>query len=243
MNRKALVVKYRSAVALACSAYNLLNCFRVRKKGRGNRIEAPCALMKKVSVSIKGKNNVVRIGDFSQLQNASIHISGDNNSITIGPWCYLRGTELHIEKNGCTIAVGENTRFIGKTHLAALEGTSIRIGRDCLFADDVHFRTGDSHSVLNLEGRRINPSEDIIVGDHVWFARRVTCLKGAEIPAHSIVGACALVTGKFREENCALAGVPAKVVKRGVDWSISRVPVGEIAPDFTPVQEASEEEV
>lgn len=236
MNKKELVVKYRSLVSMACSAFNLFNV-RLRKKGENNRVEYACALLKKVRITIHGKNNVVRIGDFSQLDGASITIYGDNNTVTIEPWCILKGTELYIEKSNGSISIGEHTRILGKTHLAVLEGTNLQIGKDCLFSSDIHFRTGDSHSVLDMQGRRINASEDITVGDHVWFGTKATVLKGAVISPHSIVGACALVSGKFQEPHCVLAGVPAKVVKHGVDWSISRVPVGEIAPDFQPVTE------
>ena len=236
MNKKELVVKYRSLVSMAYSAFNFFNA-RIRKKGSNNRIETGCTLMKKTRITIHGENNVVRIGDFCQLDGASITVYGDNNTVTIESWCTLKGTELHIEKSNGSISIGEHTRFLGKTHLAVLEGTNLRIGKDCLFSSDVHFRTGDSHSVLDMQGRRINPSEDITVGDHVWFGTKVTCLKGAVIPPHSIVGACALVSGKFEQPHCVLAGVPAKVVKQGVDWSISRVPIGEVAPDFQPVTE------
>lgn len=234
MNKKELVVKYRSLVSMACSAFNFFNA-RIRKKGSNNQVDAGVALLKKTSITIHGQNNTVKIGDFAQLEGASITIFGDNNTVIIEPWCTLKGTELHIEKSGGSIVIGEHTRFYGKTHLAVLEGTSIRIGKDCLFSSDIHFRTGDSHSVLDMTGRRINSSEDITVGDHVWFGTKVTCLKGAVIPAHSIVGACALVSGKFEKPHCVLAGVPAKVVKQGVDWSISKVPVGEMAPDFHPI--------
>lgn len=232
MNRKKLVMQHRQLVGFACSAANLLNAPRVRRKGSGNRIDAPCALLKKVRIRIHGSNNCVDIGDFSILEGVSIDIRGDNNTITIGEDCRLVGTEFCIEDSGNTIAVGDRTRILGKTELAAIEGTRIAIGDNCLFSSDIHFRTGDSHSVLNLEGRRINASEDITIGSHVWVGRAVTCLKGATVPDHSIVGASALVTGKFRQGNCVLGGVPAKIVKQGVDWSISRVSVGEIAPDF-----------
>ena len=43
--------------------------------------------------------------------------------------------------------------------------------------------------------------------------------------------------------NVLLAGVPAKVVKQGVDWSISKIPVGEIAADFQPICGATEDNV
>jgi len=234
MDKKALVTKYRGLVSLACRLYNLPALLRARKKGQGNRIEAPCALIKKGTIRISGSNNTVRIEDFAVLKGASIYIHGDNNTITVGPWCHLAGTELYIADSGGRITVGEKTRFLGKTNLAVIEGTEIKIGSDCLFSGDVHFRTGDSHSVLDMEGRRINESKDISIGNHVWVGTKVTVLKGAAVADHSIIGACALVTKAFAQPNVSLAGVPAKVVKTGVDWSIKRIPMGEIAADFTP---------
>lgn len=232
MNKKELVVKYRSLVGLACSAFNSLNLLRRKVKGSGNRIEAPCALLRKASIRITGSNNTVTVGDFSVLKGVSIYIYGDNNTITIGPWCHLNGTELCIEDSGNAITIGEKTKFLGKTHLAAIEGTKITIGEDCLFSGDVHFRTGDSHSILDKDGRRVNASEDISIGDHVWVGTKVTCLKGVTVAANSVLAACALVTGKYTEPGCILAGVPAKVVKQDANWSIHRVPVGEVPPDF-----------
>lgn len=237
MNKKELVVKYRSAVKLACSVHNLRNLFRTKKKGQGNKIIAPCALLRKVDVRISGNNNTVIVEDFCTLKNVSIYIHGSNNTISIGKWSTLIQAELGVSDDNGGIRIGERTRILGKTELAAIEGTSIRIGEGCLFSSDIHFRTGDSHSLLDMQGRRINASEDIVIGDHVWVGTKVTCLKGASVPDHSVIGACALVTGKFTEPNCVLAGVPAKVVKKDVDWSIKRIPVGEVAADFAAAKE------
>lgn len=237
MNKKELVTKYRSLVSMACSVHNLRNLFRIHK-GKGNRIIAQCALLKKVDIRISGTNNTIIVEDFSTLKNTAVYIHGDNNTITIGPWYTLINAELCIEDDGNRITLGEHTKILGKTHLAAIEGTAITIGKDCLFSSDVHFRTGDSHSILDMQGRRINDSRDIILGDHVWVGTKSTCLKGAQVAGHSIIGACALVTGKFDQPHSALAGVPAKVVKTGVDWSARRIPVGTVAADFHPAEEA-----
>lgn len=225
MDKKQLVVKYRSLVKLGCAAYNLNSRFRRKSKGTGNIILAPCALLKQTRIRISGSNNTVEIGDFSILNRVSIQIFGDNNHIVIGDWCRMEGTELYIEDSGSTIQIGSGARFLGKTELAAMEGTSIQIGTDCLFSSNVHFRTGDSHSIVDLTGKRINPSKDILVGDHVWVGMNVTCLKGAAVPSNSVIGAGSLVTGAFREPNCVLAGAPAKVVRTGINWDIRRLPV------------------
>ena len=234
MNKKELVVKYRSLVSFACRTHNLQNMFRIKKTGNNNRIIAPCALLKKVNIRIKGSNNTIVIGDFAQLKGATIYINGSFNHITIGPWSYLGGTDLFIEDDSGSIVIGSRTKFLGKTHLAVIEGTNISIGEDCLFSSDIQMRTGDSHSVLDMEGCRVNASEDIVLGDHVWVGTKAFLSKGAKVAPHSIIGACALVTKAFEEPHCALAGVPAKVVKRDVDWSIRRIPVGDRAKDFQP---------
>lgn len=234
MDKKELVRKYRPAVSLACRMHNLRNWFRTKVTGKGNTISAPCALMKKVHIRIKGDNNRILIEDFAVLNGATITIHGSNNTIIIGAWSHLAGTDLFIEDDGGTISIGCRTKFLGKTHLAVIEGTSITIGQDCLFSSDVQMRTGDSHSILDLDGKRINPSENIVLGDHVWVGTQAFCTKGARVAPHSIIGARALVTKAFDEPNCALAGVPAKIVKREVDWSIRRIPVGERALDFQP---------
>lgn len=240
MNKKELAVKYHGAVRMLCGVHNLRNVFRCKMKGQGNQIAAPCALLKKVSIVFQGNNNRVIVEDFSTLKNVSVYISGDNNTVHIGRWCHLIDTELCIEDSGGAITLGEHTWVLGKTHFAAIEGTEIRIGRDCLFSSDIHFRTGDSHSVLDMEGRRTNLSRSIVVGDHVWIGTKVICLKGAQIAPHCVVGAGTLVTGAFQQPHCSLAGVPAKVVKQGIDWSLERIPVGKIAPDFEPESYAME---
>ena len=235
MNKKELVVKYRPLVSLACRMHNLRNFFRIKKTGEGNQIIAPCALLKQVNIRIKGSNNKIMIGDFAQLNGACITIHGSGNTVTIGDWSYLGGTDLFVEDDGGSITIGQHSKFLGKTHLAVIEGTSITIGRDCLFSSDIQLRTGDSHSILDMEGRRINASQDIAIGDQVWVVTRAFLTKGANVASHSILGACAQVTKAYEVPHCSLAGVPAKVVKEGVDWSIRRIPAGEKAMDFQPI--------
>ncbi len=233
MNKKELVKKYRPLVSLACSVHNVRNIFRIKGAGKGC-ISAPCALLKKVDIRISGKNNRIIIEDFCQLKNCAIYISGSNNTIHIGAWSTLINAEICIEDDGNAVILEEHTRILGETHLAAIEGTKIIIGKDSMFSSGVHFRTGDSHSILNRNGERINGSEDIVIGEHVWVGTKVTCLKGVHVSDHCIIGACSLVTGKFEKPNCVLAGVPAKVVKENVDWSMQRIPVGQVALDFVP---------
>ena len=232
MDKKALVQKYRPLVDLACKAHNLRNIFRIKGRGRGNKIETSCALLKRVNIHFGGSNNRVIIEDFARLADVDMYIYGDNNEVRIGPWSYLSKLTVCTENSGNAVSVGRHALLHGPSELAAIEGTKITIGDDAMFSGEVHFRTGDSHSILDMERRRINGSQDITVGDHVWIGTRVTVLKGTVIPDDCIVGACALVSGTFEEPNCVIAGVPAKVIKRGVTWCRSKhIAPGEVAPE------------
>jgi serine acetyltransferase len=38
------------------------------------------------------------------------------------------------------------------------------------------------------------------------------------VPCGCVIGIGAIVTRKFDKENCAIAGVPAKIIKENVFW-------------------------
>lgn len=231
MDKKALVQKYRGLVDLACRVHNLPNALRIKGRGNGNKVETSCALLKRVNIHFGGSNNRVIIEDFARLTDVNMYIYGDNNEVHIGPWSYVAKLTVCTENSGNTVSVGRHAMIVGPNELAAIEGTRITVGSDAMISSEVHFRTGDSHSILDGERRRINASQDITLGDHVWVGTRATVLKGTVIPDDCIVGACALVSGAFEEPHCVIAGVPAKVVKRGISWCRKRIAPGEIAPE------------
>ena len=123
------------------------------------------------------------------------------------------------------ISVGQHSSLCGSTHLATIEGTKITIGKDCLFSGELHFRTGDSHSMLNLQGKRINASKDILIDDHVWIGTKVTCLKGVHVSENSIVAATTTLCKDYAMPNVVIAGVPGKIVKKDVNWCTERIPL------------------
>ena len=91
-----------------------------------------------------------------------------------------------------------------------------------MFSSDVVFRTSDSHSILDLNGCRINPASSISVDDHVWFGNKTTVLKGLNIGSDCIIGTGSVVTKSITSKS-VVAGNPAKVVKCGVTWDINRI--------------------
>lgn len=220
---KNIIIKNMELLKFPLHLYNKLNYSNTLKIPRSNEFVIGFSILKKTKICIKGKNNIVVIKDMSKLYNSSIFIYGDNNTIIIGKQCYLNQAEFYIEDTNNSIIIGDKTSIHGATHLAAIENTNIEIGKDCMFSSDIHFRTGDSHSIIDTKGKRINPSESIIIGDHVWIGTKVTCLKGSRIQNNCVIGACSLVTKKFDESNCVLAGNPALIIRHDIDWLRKRI--------------------
>lgn len=180
-------------------------------------------IIKKTSININGMGNSIIICEKSSLENCHFIISGNANYVMIGKSCRLRDTTFWIEDNEGKIKIGDGTTISGRTEFAVIEGCSIELGEDCMLANDITFRTGDSHSIIDANGTRVNPSQDIIIGNHVWIGAESTLLKGVKINDNCIVGARSLITKNSYHSNCIIAGAPATIVKENVNWLRERI--------------------
>lgn len=211
---------------MLCTIYNHFpfnNKFKLSKNNelKNNGILNGCV------VKVNGSGNCIHIGSLARLNNTVITIKGNNNQVFIGNGCLIVDGELYIEDDCGTIEIGNGTEICGKTHLAVIEGEKITIGQGCLFSSSIVVRTGDSHSILDMSGNRINPSQSVHIGDRVWIGNQVTVLKGAEINRDCIVGTGALVTKKFNCTNVTIAGSPAKIIKENIHWCGERIQMKE----------------
>ena len=191
----------------------------IRKKG--NKISG--GIMTRCRIRISGKNNRIVLGQGTWLKHCKLTIKGSNCSIFIGADSVIRQGDLYIEDDGGRIVVGNRTAIYGPTHLACIEGKTISIGDDGLVSGNVTVRVGDSHSILNLEGNRINPSQDVQIGNRVWIGNQVTILKGARIPEDTVVATGAIVTKQFSQTGTVLGGNPAKIMKENIRWDKKRL--------------------
>ena len=169
--------------------------------------------------SIHGRYNIICVGDKSKLSGCKFVFKGNNNVIRIGNNCQLSKTTFWISGNGNCIEIGNKTTVGNNCQFATLEGTNIKIGEDCMFSHDIYVRTSDSHSILDKDNNRINQSQSISIGNHVWVGLQALILKGSEISDNSVVAARAIVSKKFNEEGCLLVGAPAKIIKEEINWS------------------------
>ena len=197
-----------------------------RIKGADNIFDIEkSAILNNCKFDIAGNNNRIEINESSVLNNVTFFIRGNNNRIKIGKQVrFNRGGTIWIEDFECEVVIGENTTF-EDSHLAVTEPKStIHIGKDCMFAYNIHLRTGDSHSIIDsISNQRINYAQSIIIGNHVWVASHVSILKGVHIADNSVIATRAVVTKSFSDSNILIGGMPAKKLKENINWDRQRL--------------------
>lgn len=136
------------------------------------------------------------------------------HGLTLGHCC-----RFDLPGNRKTLFIGERCELGDYTHIVAHE--KVKIGKKVLMASKI-FISDTNHGVYkgeNADSPEVAPNErklstsPVIIGDNVWIGENVVILAGSEIGNGCIIGANAVVTGKF-DDNCIIAGVPAKVIKR-----------------------------
>lgn len=207
------------------SLFPLINYlpFNNRLKGKGLKIKYNKAILIRNKIKSNGSNNEIVLGKGTFIKKCKIQINGSNNRIIIGEGSSLKNVIICIEDDGNTLLIGNKTHFSNGADLSVIEGTQILIGNDVLFSSDITIRTGDSHSVLDLQGRRINQSKSVEIADHVWVGHRVIINKGVHIAKNSVVGIGSVVTKKFEDANITIGGNPAKIIKENINWDTKRI--------------------
>lgn len=119
--------------------------------------------------------------------------------IVIGDNVGISGTTIYARKK---ISIGENTCIGGNCKILDNDFHPIDMENRIKLLNDVH--GGDIDLI---------PSREIYIGKNCFLGCNSIILKGTVLGDGCVVGAGAVVAGKF-EDNCVIAGNPAKVIKR-----------------------------
>ena len=166
-------------------------------------------------VRIYGDNNTIDIGEGSRLKNTRITMMGSNNHVIAEDGSKFDGPcSISLDGNAI-LYIGRNSGIRGVKFIVK-DGT-ITIGRNCIFSYDILLRNTDGHKILDNEGDVTNQPQDITIEDHVWICERCTILKGVTIKTDSVVAFGSVVT-KDCPPHSIMAGNPARVVKRNINW-------------------------
>ena len=122
------------------------------------------------------------------------------------------------------LSIGKGCRFDISGQLSVAEaffnsGTKVIasnkviIGKNCAFSWDCTILDNDFHQFNTTTS-----AGEIHIGDNVWVGCNSMILKNTKIANGCVIAANSLVRGEFNEQNCLIAGNPAKIVKRNITW-------------------------
>jgi glycosyltransferase involved in cell wall biosynthesis/acetyltransferase-like isoleucine patch superfamily enzyme len=173
-----------------------------------------------LNIVFKGKNSEVMIEEGSTFISSKIVL---HNNCRIN----IKKTNKHGIRNlyaglfdNCKLKIGKDFSCVSlNIHLNDEKGLSLFIGDYCMCALNVRIRPSDGHILYDINTKELlNKGEDVVIGNHVWIGLNCIFLKGAKVSDDTIIGANSLVNKKFHEKNVVIAGSPAKIVKRDVNW-------------------------
>ncbi|MEV8182945.1 acyltransferase [Specibacter sp. NPDC078692] len=186
---------------------------------RGNEIICPTAGEQPVTVNFRGSNNRLAISPNAKIRHLNVQFDCDNGSVEIGSHSGVSPLRLFARiGQDSTVRLGNNVSTTDKLTITAVEGADVTIGDDVMIATDVEIRTDDAHPIFDVTtGQRVNLSQPITIGNHVWLAKRAIIMGGVSIGNGSVVGFGSIVT-KDVPNNAIAAGTPARVIRKDIAW-------------------------
>lgn len=164
---------------------------------------------------VKGDNNIVNMGTIILRCSTILGMTG--LKLIIGQLPGL-GAGVSRVANNCRVDIGNRVVINGVTLYLQEDDSHVSIGDDSQLSWGIDIWCTDAHTITNLKGEPINFAKSIEIGKHVWVGKDVKIGKNVKIADNSIVGWGSIVTKEFNEPNVIIAGVPAKIVKRGINW-------------------------
>ncbi|MEA5581398.1 acyltransferase [Nodularia harveyana UHCC-0300] len=150
------------------------------------------------------------LGTSTPVNDTTVIVGGSHAILTLNGCTIGRGVTLTVG-DSASLSIGSNSYINDGSRIAAQN--SIMIGKNCAISFGVTIIDDDGH------GFGLPPySAPIVIEDNVWIGCNVTILKGVTIGKGSVVGAGAVVT-KSCPPHSLIGGVPAKVIREGVNWT------------------------
>ena len=177
--------------------------------------------IKNLKIAINGNHNSVHIDSGTVFgHRCRIYVYGDNNDVHIGRTHTNGSFYIYIAGNNCKCRWGRDTTAIDAKIIIGEDDSGVIIGDDCMLSN-VDIRSSDGHSIFDVEtGDLLNrATKHVCIGNHCWIGTNSVLTKNACLPDNTVVGAMSLVSREFTEQNTIIAGVPARVIKRGVNFA------------------------
>ncbi|RYJ00384.1 MAG: hypothetical protein EON52_23760, partial [Actinomycetales bacterium] len=144
---------------------------------------------------------------------------GDDATVFVGAGCVLTAAEIYCGPQSQVVLHGPLTA----TRCAVVDarnGGSVVVGPDGLWAADVYVATDDMHRLGDRStGERLNPfGAHVRIGRHVWLCKDAVVTGHAHVGDGAVVGMRSVVRNQEVPAHAAVGGVPARVVRKDVEW-------------------------
>lgn len=106
-----------------------------------------------------------------------------------------------------------NGGFIGEK-VTITCASEVYIGKNAHIAREVSIRDYDGHYI---EAPHYRTTKPVCIGDNVWIGYRALIMKGVTIGEGSVIAANSVIT-KDVPPHCIVAGNPAKIIRKNVNW-------------------------
>lgn len=183
-----------------------------------NKILGEYPVIENSKIVFSGKNNILFCEQGVVLKDSTITFNGDNAVV------YLSKNNhsyfLDLSANSSNVFYMGRDNYINRImHIILSERKHVFIGSKGIFSFEIWMRNADPHLIYSYEsGHRLNNSQSIFLGDHVWVGQSAMILKGTEIDSGSIIGAMSVVAGKKIGHNSSWGGNPARKISDSVFW-------------------------
>lgn len=202
---------------------------KFEKLRRDNLIDISAEDIPFVHLRITGSQNRVRIGKIKHTTGRlTILIHGSGNEVNIDDGLSVNSELLIVAGippanfgpvTGVHIHIGKNCSFEDVRIQTFNSHAGINIGERCMFSYGINVYHTDGHPVLDATtGKVLNKVKDMRIGNHVWVGAHATITKNVTIGDDCIIGWGGVVGKSFPEPNCAIAGNPATIIRRGCTW-------------------------
>ena len=188
----------------------------------GNLVTSFNDLPSNLEIHLEGVENTVFIPEnFSKDSFLSVRIFGEKNTFSIQSTkkVCLSADMGYVDDpiKGSSFSLGEETSCNFARIVMGEDGSKISIGAHNFISWDVELWCTDGHSLIDkTSGNVLNVGKFIRIADSCWITRGVKIGKNTDIPSFCTLGCYSVVSGRFTESYCVIAGIPARVVKRNV---------------------------
>lgn len=167
-------------------------------------------------ITFHGKNNILVFDDNINLNNAIFSFKGDNCLVYIRS--DLNSNFMLDLFHNSTVYIGKDLSMGASIVFNVQEGQNLIIGDDCMIGHKVVIYTSDYYPIYSSKNKkRVNFSNSVFIGDHVWIGRVVHISKGNKIGSGSIVSdESFLPSNQKYKSNVLISGNPGKVIEKDV---------------------------